>query len=380
MKKKQIFILTIGVFSILNTEMGVVGILPEIADAYGVPITSAGLLVSLFALVVAFAGPTMPLFMSRFNRKTVMAGVLGVFTGCNLLAAFAPNFPVLLIARVIPAFFHPVFISQALSAASASVEPAEAPKAVSRVMVGVSAGSVVGVPAATALSNLFSLRAGMLFFAAVSAAALVLTLLFIPSLPARERLSYGSQLRVLKKPGVWLAILGVICLNGGLFGVYSYLSDFLSAVTGFSAGWVSGLLLVYGLANIIGNTVAGQMLSKTPLRFAAACPALLIGLYILLLLFGGVSWAMAALVLLWGIIAGCVGNVNQYWIAAAAPEAPDFANGLFLASTNLGTTIGTSVCGAVIASFGMRWIELGGFALLAGSLLFILWQTRRMKR
>ena len=65
---------------------------------------------------------------------------------------------------------------------------------------------------------------------------------------------------------------------------------------------------------------------------------------------------------------------------AAAPEAPDFANGLFLASTNLGTTIGTSVCGAVIASFGMRWIELGGFAMLAGSLLFILWQTRRMKR
>lgn len=61
MKKKQIFILTIGVFSILNTEMGVVGILPEIADAYGVPITSAGLLVSLFALVVAFAGPTLSL-------------------------------------------------------------------------------------------------------------------------------------------------------------------------------------------------------------------------------------------------------------------------------------------------------------------------------
>lgn len=380
MKKTQIFILTVGVFSILNTEMGVVGILPEIADVYGVSITTAGLLVSLFALVIAFAGPTMPLFMSRFNRKSVMVGVLGVFTGCNLLAAFAPNFPVLLAARVIPAFFHPVFISQALSAASASAEPQEAPKAVSRVMVGVSAGSVVGVPAATALSDLFSLRVGMLFFAAVSAAALLLTIFLIPSLPAEGRLSYGAQLRVLKKPGVWLAILGVVCLNGGLFGVYSYLSDFLSTVTGFSAGWVSGLLLVYGLANIAGNTLAGQMLSKTPVRFVVACPVLLIGMYILLLLLGGFSWAMAALVLVWGIVAGCIGNVNQYWIAAAAPEAPDFANGLFLASTNLGTTIGTSLCGAVIASAGMQWIELGGFVMLAGSLLFILWQVKKVKR
>ena len=146
MKKGIVFILTLGVFSIINTEMGVVGILPQVAERYGVPVAAAGLLVSLFALVVAFAGPTMPLLFSRFQRKKVMVLVLGVFTGCNLVSAFAGSFPVVVAARVILAFFQPVYVSMAMSVAAASVERDQAPKAVSRVMVGVSAGMVLGVP------------------------------------------------------------------------------------------------------------------------------------------------------------------------------------------------------------------------------------------
>lgn len=146
MTKGIIFILTLGVFSIINTEMGVVGILPLVAEEYGVTVATAGLLVSLFALIVAFAGPTMPLLFSRINRKKTMLLVLGVFTGCNLISAFATTFPVVVAARVIPAFFQPVYVSMAMSVAGASVSKEEAPKAVSKVMIGVSAGMVLGVP------------------------------------------------------------------------------------------------------------------------------------------------------------------------------------------------------------------------------------------
>lgn len=380
MKKLHILILTVGVFSIINAEMGVVGILPMVSEQYGVSISTAGLLVSLFALGVAVAGPTMPLILSKYNRKSVMLVVLGMFTLCNLVSAFAPNFPVLLVARVLPAFFQPVYVSLALSVASSSVAPEEAPKVVSRVMVGVSAGMVLGVPVVGTIADVVSLQAGMLFFAVVNALALLATVFLIPSLPVTKRLSYGAQLKVLGRSGTWLAIFGVICLNGGLFGVYSYLSDFLSRVTGFSPRWVSGLLLGYGLMNIVGNTLAGQLLSKKALRFVLSCPVLLIGMYILLLLLGRFGWPAAALILVWGILAGCIGNVNQYWIAFAAPEAPDFANGLFLASTNLGTTIGTSLCGMVISSLGMEWIEIGGFAMLAGCLVFLLLRARQITR
>ena len=109
MKKGLILILTIGVFSIINTEMGVVGILPLVSENYGVTVSTAGLLVSMFALVVAVSGPTMPLFFSGINRKKAMILVLSVFTLCNVISAFATNFPVVLVTRVIPAFFQPVW-------------------------------------------------------------------------------------------------------------------------------------------------------------------------------------------------------------------------------------------------------------------------------
>ena len=193
MKKGLILILTIGVFSIINTEMGVVGILPLVSENYGVTVAAAGLLVSMFALVVAVSGPTMPLFFSGVNRKKAMILVLSVFTVCNVISAFAVNFPVVLITRVIPAFFQPVYVSMAMSVAGSSVPEKDAPKAVSKVMMGVSAGMVLGVPIVSYIANMTSLRVGMLFFAAVNAAALIATIIAVPDLPVKEKLSYGSS-------------------------------------------------------------------------------------------------------------------------------------------------------------------------------------------
>jgi MFS transporter, DHA1 family, inner membrane transport protein len=105
-----IFILTIGVFGILTTEMGVVGVLPLVADYYHISVSQAGLLVSLFALAVAISGPIMPLLFSGINRKKVMLLVLGIFVLGNIVSMFASNFTILLIARVIPAFFHPFIV------------------------------------------------------------------------------------------------------------------------------------------------------------------------------------------------------------------------------------------------------------------------------
>lgn len=106
MKKNSIFIfiLTLGVFSIIHTEMGVIGILPRIAKHYEISIAGTGLLVSMFALIVAIAGPMMPLLFSKVNRKKAMVLVLFMFTLCNLIVAFTTNFMVLLIAQIVFAY------------------------------------------------------------------------------------------------------------------------------------------------------------------------------------------------------------------------------------------------------------------------------------
>ena len=376
MKKGMIPILTIGVFSIINTEMGVVGILPLISETYGVAVATAGLLVSLFALVVAVSGPTMPLFFSGINRKKAMVFVLAVFTLCNLISAFAANFTVVLITRIIPAFFQPVYVSMALSVAGASVSKEESPKAVAKVMMGVSAGMVLGVPIVSYLSSVTSLRVGMLFFAAVNGAALIATFVTIPDLPVKEKLSYGAQLSVLKDGKSWLSIVGVVFLNGSVFGVYSYLSEYLETVTQLSAGLISILLLVYGLSNIIGNLIAGRMLSSRPLGFVTVFPFLLIAVYGALFFLGALTVPMAVLTFVWGVLAGAAANINQYWITSAAPQAPDFANGLFLASTNLGTTVGTTVCGYFLSRMGAQDIVLGGMLFLVCAFLLIAARVR----
>lgn len=366
-----IFILAVGVFGIINTEMGVIGILPAIADHFHISVSKAGLLVSLFALTVAVAGPTMPLLFSGINRKKVMLLVLGIFVLGNIVSIFTSNFTIALLARVIPAFFHPIYCSLAFTVAAASVSKEEAPKAVSKVFIGVSAGMVIGVPIASFIASATSLQMAMVFFAVVNVIAFVATLLFVPSMPVGERLSYGEQVSVLKKSITWLSIAAVILLNSAVFGVYSYLAEYLKTVTNMPSNTISLMLLIYGGANIIGNIVAGKLLTNNAIKSVMTFPFALGVVYIILFLFGQFTVPMAIIILTWGILGGVGGNINQYWIMSSAPEAPDFANGLFLTSANLGTTIGAAVGGLFISEIGTQYVVLVGFLSLILGLISI---------
>ncbi|WP_123041123.1 MFS transporter [Cohnella candidum] len=372
-----ILILTIGVFGILNTEMGVIGILPSIAEHFDVSITRAGWLVSLFAIAVAVSGPTMPLLFSGMNRKKVMLLVLGVFVAGNVVSIIAPNFTVALIARVVPAIFHPVYCSLAFTAAAASVSKEEASKAVSKVFIGVSAGMVIGVPIASFMASAASLQMAMAFFAVVNMAVIVATLLFVPSMPVEERISYGAQVSVLRRSTTWLSIAAVIFLNGAVFGVYSYLAEYLKTVTTMSSSAVSVVLFIFGGANIIGNVVAGKLLTDRAIQSVVSFPFVLGAAYILLFLFGQFSIPVAVITFIWGIIAGIGGNINQYLMMSSAPDAPDFANGMFISSCNVGTTLGTAAGGLLISGMGTPYVVFVGFLFLVLGFVTILLRNVR---
>ena len=369
--KLLVLILTIGVFGILNTEMGVVGLIPYVAERYGVSVPDAGMLVSGFALVVAFAGPTMPLIFSKMNRKTVMLLALGVFSVCNLFSVFAPTFELLLAARVIPAAFHPLYVSMAMAVAQQTGDTAaERAKNSAQVFVGVSAGMVVGAPIAGMLASSVSFPAAMAFFAVVTIVALVLTVVRVPSMPVEKALSYGSQIAILKKPFVIVSLLAAATVNAAMFGFYSYLSDYLGSAVGMGAALTSGMLFAYGMANILGNTVSGRTLGTAPRATMVVGPVLLAVLYVALFAAGNMLVAAAVLVLVLGVAVGLANTCDQYMVSRSAPEAPDFVNGLFLTATNLGTTVGTTVCGSLITAGGTHLAVLGTLPCLALGLLF----------
>lgn len=366
-----VFILTAGVFGIINTEMGVIGILPLIAEHFHVTVPEAGWTVSIFALVVAISAPIMPLLFSGINRKKVMLLALGVFTLSNIISMLTSNFTILLIARALPAFLHPVYVSMAFTVAAASVSKEKAPKAVAKVFIGVSAGMVLGVPVTSYIASEVSFTMGMMFFTVVNALVFVATLLFVPSMPVKEKLSYGAQLNVLKKKIIWYSIMAVTLINGALFGFFSYMSDYLRTITEVSYSVISILLMIYGLANIIGNVIAGKQLATNPIRSMIFIPFALFTFYICIFILGEWLAAMTVIILILGILAGYGQNTMQYMITEAAPEAPDFANGLFLLSANLGTTVGAAACGAFITFFDTRYSVIGSLLFLAVSIVFV---------
>ena len=374
-KTLLIWILVVGVFGILNTEMGVIGILPYVAEDFHVDLTTAGLLISLFALGVGIAGPTMPLIFSRFPRKPVMLFVLAVFTICNTVSIFTTDFNTLLALRVIPSIFHPVYCAMAFSIA-AEIGGKNAPREVAKINIGVSAGMVVGVPISNFLADLISLQASMAFFAIVTAAALIATVIFVPEMKQGKPMSYGAQIGVLRRPMVWASIFAVIFLNGSVFGCFNYLAAYLADVTKLIPSLVSILLFVYGVCNIVGSIIAGGLLTVQPTWTVKLFPIALSIVYLILYFGGGeAAISMSILTVIWGILGGINANINQYCLSHAAPEAPDFANGLFLTSANIGTMSATAFCGIFIDNFSIGAVLIGGLIYALVSLIIVWLQT-----
>lgn len=363
-----ITILTLGVFGIINTEMGVVGIIPQIAERFDVTVSTAGLCVSVFALVVSVAAPVLPLLFSGINRRTMMLAALILFVASNILSMVTDSFAVLLAARALPAFLHPVYVAMAFTLAAAATKD-EPSRGIARVFVGVSAGMVLGVPMTTFVTTHWSYEAAMGIFAVINTVVLVATFFLVPDMPAKQH-NPGHQLRVLKKPSLWLGVTAFTCINGAMFGFFSFMSEFLHKVSAFSFDAVSSVLLAYGIANIVGNMLAGRVFGHYKKFFTQAGPAVMLMLYVLLYLFSASSIATAALVVLLGICAGFINISGQYMISSAAREAPDFSNGLFLTAANFGTAMGTMLCGIFISLQGTRAALFATCILLLASLVF----------
>ncbi|QGQ97236.1 MFS transporter [Paenibacillus psychroresistens] len=365
MKKPYlIYIIAFGIFGIINTELGVVGILPQITELYGISAAQAGMLVSSFALIIAIFGPFMTLLFSGFNHKKIMAWVLAIFIISNLISAFAPNYTVLLFVRIIPAFLHPVYFSVAFVAAANSVPKDQSTKAASKVFIGLSVGMVLGIPITSFIANQFSLEAAFLFSAAVNALAFIGIVALLPSMPVTVKLSYKKQLGILKKPQIWLSVATVAFIPAAICSVYSYFAEYLGKITLMSGKEISAMLILFGASGVLGNLIAGKLLSKSVIRTTVLFPIVLSIIYLLVYYLGAFTIPMILIIVVWGILFTSGLNISQNWLISEASEAPEFANGLFVSFSNLGIALGTALGGLFIAHMGIQQVIWSGIIFL----------------
>ncbi|MED0938727.1 MFS transporter [Bacillus mobilis] len=367
-----ILTLAIGVFGIITTEMGIVGVLPQITEKFGISTTQAGFLVSIFALVVAISGPFLILLVSSVNRKIILLTAIFIFVISNLIYAYTTQFEIMLIFRILPAALHPLFFSIALVTAAKLVPPEKSGQAVTKVFMGITVGFALGVPLTSYLADQFSLEMAFLFGAFVNTLAFIGILLLLPSMPVKEKMSFGKQIRILGKPGLWLNILTVTFLFAAMFSVYSYFAEYLAKVTSMNGSLISIMLFIFGIVMILGNHLFGGLLQKSIINTVISFPILYSIVYILVYYLGSYLVPMIFIVFIWGIVHAGGLIVGQTWLISEAKEAPEFGNSLFVSFSNLGITLGTIIGGWFISNLGIHQLIWSGFIFTLLSFLLII--------
>ncbi|WP_233081205.1 MFS transporter [Pseudomonas cremoris] len=361
----------LGLFGLYTLELGVVGILPMIVERFAVSVAQAGLLMSLFALIVALCGPFLVLVFSRFDRKRVLVGALLCFSLCSVLSAYAPNYSTLMALRVVPAMLHPVFFSAAFAAAMSLYPKERATHATTVAFIGTTLGLVFGVPITAWVAGRFSYEASILFCAVATLLAGVGLWLRLPRQVTVAQ-SFASQLSILKKPAVWLAIVATVLIFTSKFAVYSYAAEYLRSETGLEAETISLMLVIFGIGGVLGNVLAGRALASHLVGTVVMFPILLSVAYLVLYSLGNASvGAMAVIVVLWGAIHTSGMIISQMWLAETAPQAQSFATSLYVSAANAGIALGAWIGGVFIDTYGLPGTLVCGL-LFAGLALLVI--------
>ncbi|MDM5190688.1 MFS transporter [Bacillus sp. DX4.1] len=377
--------LAISAFGIGTTEFISVGLLPSIASDLHVSVTTAGLTVSLYALGVAFGAPILTSLTASMSRKTLLMWIMIVFIIGNSIAAMATSFGMLLVARVISAFSHGVFMSIGSTIAADLVSEDRRASAIAIMFTGLTVATVTGVPMGTFIGQQFGWRASFMIIVAIGIVALVANSILIPSnLRKGASASFRDQLKIVTNGRLLLVFIITALGYGGTFVTFTYLSPLLQEVTGFKAGTVTIILLVYGIAIAIGNIIGGKLSNRNPIR--SLFYMFFIQAIVLLVLTFTAPFKVAGLItiILMGLFAFMnVPGLQVYVVILAerfVPNAVDVASAINIAAFNAGIALGAYLGGVVTDSLGLIHTAWVGAIMVVGAVVLTAWSMRLEKQ
>ncbi|MFE7317745.1 MFS transporter [Streptomyces sp. NPDC057555] len=362
-----------GTFTVVTSEMLPVGLLTPIGRELGVTDGTAGLTVTVTGVVAALAAPVLTLLIGRRDRRTVLAALMAVLGAANLLAAYAPNIVVLLASRVLVGVGMGGVWAIASGLAVRLVPERRVAAATSLIFSGVAAASVLGVPAGALVGELAGWRAAFVVMGGGCAAVLVALVVLLPPLPAPGAVRLGGVLGLLRRPPVRTGLVLLALLVAGHFAAYTYVRPVLETVAGARPDQISTVLLVFGVAGLAGNFLAGAGAARSPRSALLVICAVLAGAVLLVPPTGYAAgvFGAAALVAVWGLAYGGVSVSTQTWLMAAAPDAREAASALFVAVFNGAIAAGALAGGLAADGWGTGGVIWLGGALVAGALLTV---------
>lgn len=349
-----IYLLSFGIFAMVTSEFQVSGMVPVMAADLGVPVPQIGYLVSFYALAMALGGPVLAIMLLRAPPKTSLMLLYGVFIIGELLGGISSSYEILILARLVTGAVSGAFFGVAIAICVQIAPEPQRGWATSIVLAGIMVGTVIGLPLANIIATHFGWRESFFATALFAVVAALLSFRGIPALPATKAQSLAGELEAFRNPRLWGAFLTSLLIIGATFAGFTYFTPILQQETGFSEGSVAILLLLYGLATVIGNLAVGKLADQYAIETMSVGLVLLAAFFLMFALFA--HFPPVAIVALAG-----VGFVGVTMNPAMVTRVMRAANGRPLVNTchtsviTLGIMIGSFLGGLFISlGWGLR--------------------------
>lgn len=375
--KKSLIALAFGTLALGIAEFVMMGILPEVAKALGLPIATAGHFISAYAIGVCAGAPVLTL-ARRLPLKHILLALVAVMMTGNLFAALSPNYWTLLCARFVSGLPHGAYFGVGSIVAEKLAPKGKGSEAVSIMIAGMTVANLFGVPLGTALSSTFSWRAPFFLVGIWGVIVLYYIWRWVPQVEGLPDTGFKGQFRFLKSPAPWL-LLGATALgNGGVFCWYSYISPLLTHVSGFSPSAITPLMMLAGFGMVAGNLISGRLSDKyTPAPVAAFVQACLFVFLLLIFFLASNPWISATLMTLCTAGLFALSSPQQVLIIRHSPGGEMLGAASVQMAFNLGNALG-AYCGGLPlqAGLGYRYPALVGapFALIGFILLTLFYK------
>ncbi|MAZ34151.1 MAG: MFS transporter [Thalassospira sp.] len=369
-----ILALALASFGIGTTEFVIMGLLPDVAADLGVSIPDAGLLVTGYALGVTFGAPFLAIATSKMDRRHALMMLIAIFIIGNFLCAIAPDYWLLMAARVVTAFCHGAFFGLGAVVAANLVAPHKRVQAIALMFSGLTLANVLGVPFGTALGQELGWRSTFWAVVGIGMVAAVALYFCLPRKIAATGGRLMAEARALLKTQVIFAMLISVLAAASMFSVFTYITPMLQNITGISARQVTYVLLLFGAGLTIGNYIGGRL---GDWRLMPAIIATFVLLIAILVVFAETITNVipaVATVFVWGVVSFALVSPLQMRVVNEATDAPNLASTLNQGAFNLGNAAGAWFGGIAITQ-GVSYQDIpwlgAGIAVIA--LLFSIW-------